>query len=372
MKREIIFHDKKEDKVKIEIKLKENRFAMSGEHGGGCGQCQDSIQPTPNQKKLIDIWNAYHLNDMNAGTIKQEKVLTDYKEKNNKDRLQYDEQILILDSTSPELKTLNSLQVQEINKERNEIKAKIIELKNDKAKIIEKKEEIKKQKSDGWFIIKHLDIKYCFHSTAQLTVFVKKELTKRDKEIQELQNNFKTVALKTMLYDKHPETGEPYNYGSAWLKRELPKDLWETVNKICKEIEIDEQKRKQKYSGGSWDDLDIEIQAIGKFLKMTPKEAEENIEETRENHVYTAEGTDYIVGTDNEMKQYCTDYLTDDAELYGMWVEQQIKEGNASGIMNIDDWADYVINSDGYGATLNGWDGTEHYDSDLELYVIRR
>lgn len=236
MKKEIIFHDKNGDKTEIEIELKDGKFSMSGEHGGSCGQCQDSIVATPNQKKLIDIWNTYHLNDMNAGTIKQDKILSDYKEKNKKNRLEYDEQILILDSTSPELETLNSLQVQEISKERDKIKAKTIELNKDKLKIIEKKEEIKTKTHAGWFTITHLDIKYFFHSIAQLTVFVKKELAKRDKEIQELQKQFKTIALKTMLYDKHPETGEPYQYGSAWLTRELPDDLWEQVDKICDTI----------------------------------------------------------------------------------------------------------------------------------------
>ena len=371
MKREIIFHDKNGDKTKIEIELNEKNFSMSGETGNGCGQCQDSIQTTPNQQKLIDIWNSYHLNDMNAGTIKQEKLINEQLKK-HKISYEYDKALKILDYTSPDLKTLDTLELEEINKERNKIKSRIIELKNDKLKIIEEKEEIKKQKSDGWFIIKHLDIKYFFHNITQLASFVKKELAKKDIEIQEFQEQFKIVAFKTMLYDKHPETGEPYQYGTSWLKRELPKDLWEQVETICKEIETDELERKNKYKGGSWKDLDPKTQALGKFLKMTPKEAEENIEETKEDHEYTAEGIDYIVGTDSEVEEYCIDYLTNDTELYSMWVQDQIKQGNASGIKNIDNWADYVIRSNGYGQVLNRWDGSEHYDSDLEIYVIRR
>jgi len=47
---------------------------MSGEYNNGMGQCLDSIRPADNnQKRLIEIWKAYHLNGMNAGTPKQAK-----------------------------------------------------------------------------------------------------------------------------------------------------------------------------------------------------------------------------------------------------------------------------------------------------------
>ena len=114
-------------------------------------------------------------------------------------------------------------------------------------------------------------------------------------------------------------------------------------------------------------------EALGKYLEMSPKEAKENIEESSYNsNSYETEGISYYVGTDEQIKEVCTNYLTDDTYSYQCWVEEQIKIGNSSGIINIDEWAEWVINSDGYGSILNGWDGSEHYDNNLKLYVIRQ
>ncbi len=75
MRKDIYFNDSEKNKIHIEINLKENRFSMSGDCGGSCGQCYDSINPTETQKRLIDIWKKYHLNNMNAGTPEQEEAL---------------------------------------------------------------------------------------------------------------------------------------------------------------------------------------------------------------------------------------------------------------------------------------------------------
>ena len=67
------------NKVKFEIKceIKTNgSFSVSGSYGGGGGQCQDHIKPANHaQQQLLDIWNKWHLNDMKAGTEKQEELL---------------------------------------------------------------------------------------------------------------------------------------------------------------------------------------------------------------------------------------------------------------------------------------------------------
>lgn len=175
------------------------------------------------------------------------------------------------------------------------------------------------------------------------------------------------------LYQVTLKDGTKYKYGTDWLTWELPKDLWSEIEKICSEIEADEEKRKASFKGGNWEDLSREIQALGKYLEMTPKEAGENIEESPYNsNVYDAEGRSYYVGTDEEIKDICVEYLTDDTSLYQCWVEDQIKNGSASFIKNIDDWAEWVIDLDGYGSVLNHWDGSEHYDEDLKLYVIQQ
>jgi len=76
MKRQIEFKDKNSKLVKIEIKIKEGRLSICGETCGSAGQCQDSIIPKNSaQEKLLEIWNTWHLNDLHAGTERQEKAL---------------------------------------------------------------------------------------------------------------------------------------------------------------------------------------------------------------------------------------------------------------------------------------------------------
>jgi hypothetical protein len=266
-KRSIVFNDAENQKITIDISLKEGRFSMSGSCGGSFGQMYDSIKPTTTQKKLIDIWKKYHLNDMNAGTPEQEEAL-----------------------------------------------------KNFKGDYPEKCEHLKKA---GLY----------------------------------------EVDLK----------GKKYKYGTAWLTRDLPVNLWVDVEAICDKIEKEQEAYKKEREGGSWDDLDDKIKALGQFLEMSPKEAEENISESSYNsNLLEAEGIDYYVGDEDEIRAECESHLKDDESIYLSWVEHEVKNGNASGIMNIDDWADWVINSDGYGHILNGYDGSEEYNNELKLYIIRQ
>lgn len=51
-----------------------------------CGQCLDSIaKRTKNEQfmELYRLWKLYHLNDMHAGTIEQEKAIDDWESKGN-------------------------------------------------------------------------------------------------------------------------------------------------------------------------------------------------------------------------------------------------------------------------------------------------
>ena len=76
MKKTVVFKDKLGNLAKIEIELNEGCFSMSGDCAGSSGQCQDSIKPKNKaQKNLLELWKKYHLNDMKAGTPKQEAAL---------------------------------------------------------------------------------------------------------------------------------------------------------------------------------------------------------------------------------------------------------------------------------------------------------
>jgi hypothetical protein len=39
--------------------------------------------------------------------------------------------------------------------------------------------------------------------------------------------------------------------------------------------------------------------------------------------------------------------------------------------MGKQEWIEWVISQDGYGQTLNGYGGTEFYDEDNKVYIMR-
>lgn len=148
MKRSIRFYDSLKVKYTIDIELKDGgAFSVSGSSAHGGGQCQDSIKPANvHQRKLVDLWNRWYLNDLKAGTPAQMAAL----------------------------------------------------------------------------------------ETKEFAAFMAK--TK-----QEYYPAACAFLKKKRLYsvpDPRPEhKGKKYLYGHAWLKEELPADLWQQITRICDAIE---------------------------------------------------------------------------------------------------------------------------------------
>ena len=274
----ISFVDKDNNKTiaNIEFKEKENKtlcFSMCGEYGRSSGQCFDSVKPrTAAQGRLIQIWTDHHLNDMNAGTPKQEEALKDF---------------------------------------------------------------------DGDY-------------TAQCEHLKQKG-----------------------LYEVTLKDGTKYKYGTSWLYRELPKDLKKEVLQLKATIEKEELAFKgekiKESTIKSFDDFDdYKIIALAQHLEITPQEAED-IQESY-NNVYTFQGTDYFIGDEDETHKRAMEYLTDDTYIYESWVKKQLEDGCGDQIKNLTDWAEWVIEMDGYGHILNSWDGSEDTETveGTEYYIIRQ
>ena len=86
-KRTVKFKDKEKNVVVVELEITNRNgypeFTASGEYGGGCGQCQDSIKPkNEHQEKLLTIWEEWHLNKMSSGTPEQDDILREYRKSN--------------------------------------------------------------------------------------------------------------------------------------------------------------------------------------------------------------------------------------------------------------------------------------------------
>lgn len=271
MERIITFKDKNKNIVKLEINLEDGKLSICGEAKGHCGQCQDSIIPkNKEQSRLLEIWEKWHLNDMKAGTPKQEEAIEEFRQKNNISGWAYDKEVEYLKS---------------------------IKLYNDKG----------------------------------------------------------------------------YKYGTSWLTKKLPDTLEEEIINLCNTIEEIEQEEKQGKSFSELTEEEInklleeytpEVLALAKHLDLTVEEIKE-INQDDNNLTYG--GIDYFVGTQEEAEEEARDYLSQD----DLWREA-VKAGNTT--LGLDDWIQEVIDIDGIGHLLNGWDGSEDSEeiNGQEYFICRR
>ena len=247
-KKRIRFKDMRNELVTVEIAIVAGRLSMSGDYDGGGGQCQDSIHPaTIAQGRLIQIWNKHHLNDMNAGTPKQTKALKDF-DGDYTAQCEYLAQIGA-DSkplTALEVKTNTHLlvaiddKIKEVEEKRKEIEELAEICKGNHAncwvkvpEAIQRVRSFKKMNyKDGRYFMDHM------FSGRRLNREVELLIKANDKEKARIEKEEKApLLLKSLCYDKHPETGEVYKYGTSWLKVELPSDITSQLDTILADIE---------------------------------------------------------------------------------------------------------------------------------------
>lgn len=172
------------------------------------------------------------------------------------------------------------------------------------------------------------------------------------------------------LYSVKLKDGSEYKYGHAWLYRGLPTDIEQQVKDIIAQINAEEEEFRQRKIEESdikgWEDIpDDKVIALAKSLGITPQEAGD-IEDDGDNS-YTYEGISYFIGTEDETEEQAKRYLTDDDSL---WIEA-VKAGNTR--KGAEEWAEEVINIDGYGSILNHYDGSEDTEEvNGEVYYIIR
>ncbi|MEK6829434.1 MAG: hypothetical protein AABY15_04855 [Nanoarchaeota archaeon] len=179
------------------------------------------------------------------------------------------------------------------------------------------------------------------------------------------------------LYEVTLKNGIKYKYGSGWLFNELPSSFENDLKNLIHNIEEIEQKNKENpLSDDEKEELkelleDDKIKALKQNLNLSDSEVLSI--STKDEKRYCVNGFDYWVLTEEEAKEEATNYLTDDTYNYQSWVEKLIKDKCTEDIKSIDDWAEWVIDSDGYGHILNGWDGSEDTEKvgEEEYYIMR-
>lgn len=365
MKRTVKFVDNAGAFCTVTCEIKENRFSMSGETAGSMGQVQDTIEPKEGaQTELIELWKKWHLNDMKAGTDLQQRIIEESAEDikilmEHENISHYDASCRVLGVTKKDGSKMTIIEHGVWKKELEVLKSALDKYDFDYSKWNPKN---KKTLDFIKFLLKKERI-------------VVDEAYAGFKHYQRLSHKLRVESalaynkylLKVCLYDLHPETGKIYKYGSGWLKRNLPEDIENQVNSCFDNVETEEKNRVGSLESIGWADIEDEkIIALAQHLEISPTEAVDGIEDNGDCQ-YSYYQTSYLVCEDDEADKKATEYLTDEPYLWRECVSAEKTE------LGLEEWAEWVIRTDGRGHVLNSYDGHEHIETveGTEYFIYR-
>lgn len=380
MKKTVKFIDANRNRFRVDIEIKtastgKARFSMSGEHGGSCGQCQDSIKPAnENQQLLLDLWNKYHLNDMQPGTPAQMEALKK-------------------PVTDTEL--FNASMYIHTVLERNRLAAGI--------------RKYWKDTMDEKMWQHYITVLHSNRMHDGLDPLSDKEVVDADVEVY-INDNFNVGKVMDeanefledkflnkkiahlqhfgLVYDEHPETGEDFKYGSGWIYKDMPDDIESIIEDLCYDLNEDMQGTPV-----TEDDLDLfsgfdndrATHALAMMLDLNHEDIEDITE--YDDYKWCVQGTDYYCGDEEEMNEKTEEYIENslwafNKSFLGSYgslakmdcdivdkvldpIQQECESGNEAvkGLVDWDENKDEIVSdairSDGRAHFLNHWDSTE-------------
>lgn len=252
MKKEFYLTDADNERFEIKLSIENGEFSMSSQNGQG------KFKPkTEAQKRLLNLWDKYHLNDMNAGTIKQTKLLNDKFVYDRTKDCRYTQEVEFLDCHTIDGKPLTVIEQKDILNQRRLQVVEASRIKDLNKSIEDLEFEVRQSRKDwvtkkvGKPLADHIINKLGHLSGIRrpdgkeeyIAVYVdqsRSRVLNLCMRIKELKIDFvqdDKPFLATALYDLHPETGSLYKYGTAWLKFALPDDIEDTVKEIIELIE---------------------------------------------------------------------------------------------------------------------------------------
>lgn len=319
--------------------------SFTGDGPTSSGQCSDHIAPrTDSQKKLLEMWDRYHLCGMSAGTDKQNDYLHSPQYKADYDKFvetfsSYDKDFRkTFDGTA--WRILNNVFMFQVAYEPWIQKVIGTQMNGNPVLYI-----LGDGENNRYFGNKHDENDYyvkCFF-----------------------------LAMKGLYNDRG------YIFGSGWLGEPLPSDIQEIVNKLFDEIEEDEialtESLNPVFDMGAEDfkatpsviNQVMELRdcgqieavrfiALGMELGYTFGDLNNTFEVVNDDDcLYRADGQEYYVGTEQELYDVAYSYM-EDGDYDELWREA-VKAGETE--MGLREWCKYVIDMDGWCSILNHWNG---------------
>lgn len=319
--------------------------SFTGNGPNSSGQCDGHIAPrTDSQKKLLEMWNRYHLCGMSAGTDKQNDYLKSLQYKADYDKF---------------VKTFSSFD----------------------------KDFRKTFDGTAWRILNDI---FMFHVTYE--PWIQKVIgtqmngnpvlyilgdgennryfgNKHDENDYYVKCFF--LAMKGLYNDRG------YAYGSGWLGEPIPSDMKEIINKLFDDIEEEEialtESLNPVFDMGAEDfkatpkiinqvmelrdcgqTEAIRFIALGMSLGYTFGDLNNTFEVVNDDDcLYRADGQEYYVGTEQELYDVAYSYM-EDGDYDDLWREA-VRAGETE--MGLREWCKYVIDMDGWCSILNHWNG---------------
>lgn len=374
--RQVVIRDKNKDRWEIEFKVyeetpsvrknkdtleefKENlEVYICGEGGTFSGQCCNDIVPrTKGQKELVDFWEKYHNNGMSCSTKIQREYLKGEQYKND-----FNAFVKLFSGYDKDFRSnFNSATLN----------------------IIHRTYQV--QPKDMATLKGVLD-RYMNSNPIDYILGFDPERLKHTSDDYYVKCFF--LAVRGLYIDRG------YKYGSKWLYSPIPKDICQRIDDLCGLLQTEEEELSQEIAVS--DDFDmsgdgfkatksivekvmkmrncVEYEAkrfiaLGIRLQSTFSDLNDTFEEV-EDCLYTANGIEYYVGTEEELYKIARNRLFNDGEYNHLWREAVAAKSTTD---SLQDWLESVVDDDGWCGILNSWDGTyKEYEIDKEWICVSR
>lgn len=375
-KRSVSFRDAKKNRFTIDFKVskceyrKRNRqtlemfdehfeVSVCGEGAGSMGQCDSYIKPrTTTQKELLGFWNKYHLCGCRAGTISQDEYLSSEQYKED-----YEIFVRIFSGYNEKFRENFDTTTENILYKVFDVKAEHIPT------------------------LRTVIFKYLGGNPIRYILGIPPYRSGKDKN--DLYVKYLFLAIRGIYKDRG------YEYGHEWLYDPVPENVCQIIDEICHRIEKEEEELSESleplFNMGAEDfeatpeviDRVVELRdcdeeeakrfiALGMHLGCTFGDLNDTFKEVDyDEQLYSANGIEYYLGTENELTEVAENRVYGDNSDYDyLWREAVAAQKTEQSLQN---WLRDVIMGNGWCDVLNGYDGKyEEYTVGNDIICVSR